>query len=72
MALLLLGCAQYRSYPLLTLEPDDRQPQPLELSGLALLPDGRAVIVAEGVHRSGETARIEIRAVEVQGGSYFV
>ncbi len=48
VAILLAGCAQYRSYPLLSLEPEGRQARPLELSGLASLPDGRVVMVAEG------------------------
>ena len=46
VAALSLGCAQYRSYPLLSLEPDG--PAGFELSGLAILPDQRAVLVAEG------------------------
>ncbi|GDX79285.1 hypothetical protein LBMAG42_10960 [Deltaproteobacteria bacterium] len=42
------GCAQYRSYPLLSLEPPGKT-APLELSGVALLDDGHVVAVAEGV-----------------------
>jgi hypothetical protein len=45
-----IGCAQYRSYPLLSLEPEGRAS--LELSGVALLPDDRVVLVAEGEARS--------------------
>jgi hypothetical protein len=46
-AAVLAGCAQYRAYPILTLQP----PAPraaLELTGVALLPDHRVVFVAEG------------------------
>ena len=44
---LLAGCMQYRTYPLLSLEPPGKD-GPLELSGVALLSDGRVVAVAEG------------------------
>ena len=46
--LLACGCAQYRSDPLLSLEAPGLD-RPLELSGVALLPDGHVVAVAEGV-----------------------
>ncbi len=46
--LLAAGCAQYRTYPLLSLEPPGKT-GPLELSGVALLDDGHVVAVAEGV-----------------------
>ncbi|MSQ01667.1 MAG: hypothetical protein EXR71_07210 [Myxococcales bacterium] len=41
------GCMQYRTYPLFSLEPPGKE-RPLELSGVALLGDGRVVAVAEG------------------------
>lgn len=45
LGLLLLACAEYRTYPLLTVTAG---PRPLEPSGLALLDDGHLVLVAEG------------------------
>ncbi len=46
-----VGCAQYRAYPLLALESPVRG-DPLELSGVARLDDGRIVAVAEGVAKA--------------------
>ena len=46
-ALAASGCMQYRTYPLLVLEPPAKV-GPLELSGVAVLDDGRVVAVAEG------------------------
>ncbi len=43
--LLLVGCAEYRTYPLLTLRGEAGSFEP---SGVALLEDGRMVVVAEG------------------------
>lgn len=44
---LMVGCAAYRSYPMLTLDLPGRHP-PLEPSGLAVMPDQRLVMVTEG------------------------
>lgn len=43
---LLTACAQYRTYPLLGLDPPG--PAPIEPSGIAVLEDGRVITVAEG------------------------
>lgn len=43
---LLPGCVLYRTYPLMTMEADDVRD--IELSGLAQLPSGHLVAVAEG------------------------
>lgn len=49
-ALLLAGCAQYRTYPPLGMEPPARAP--LEPTGIAVMEDGRIVTVAEGDARA--------------------
>ncbi len=47
---LILGCAQYRTYPPLTLESPG--PGPLEPTGIAILDDGTVVTIAEGDARA--------------------
>lgn len=47
---LVVGCAQYRTYPLLTLEGPGAAP--LEPTGVAVLDDGRLVAIAEGDARA--------------------
>ncbi len=48
--LVLAGCAQYRTYPLLGMSPPGRAP--LEPTGIAVLEDGRVVTIAEGDARA--------------------
>lgn len=49
--LLLAACTSYRTYPLLTLDvPESRRP--LEPTGVAVFPDGRLVVAAEGDARA--------------------
>lgn len=50
LLLALLGCAQYRTYPLLTLEGPGRAA--LEPTGVAVLDDGSIVAIAEGDARA--------------------
>lgn len=50
LLLALLGCAQYRTYPLLTLEGPGLAP--LEPTGVAVLEDGGIVAIAEGDARA--------------------